>query len=80
MLNLNAVHYVSTLLDGIKLESTRDRDEPFNIKLGQGEFLDFYLFYLNFRYNFVGFTLFLVMKWKCFKLIDEFDRPNCWRA
>lgn len=48
MLNLNAAHYVSTLLDGTKLESTRDRDEPFTIKLGQCEFLDFYLFYLNF--------------------------------
>lgn len=30
------VHYVGTLLDGTKFESTRDRDEPLTIKLGQG--------------------------------------------
>ncbi|POO03711.1 Peptidyl-prolyl cis-trans isomerase, FKBP-type [Trema orientale] len=31
------VHYVGTLLDGTKFESTRDKDEPFSIKLGQGQ-------------------------------------------
>ncbi|PON65534.1 Peptidyl-prolyl cis-trans isomerase, FKBP-type [Parasponia andersonii] len=31
------VHYVGTLLDGTKFESTRDKGEPFNIKLGQGQ-------------------------------------------
>ncbi|WCJ35596.1 Peptidyl-prolyl cis-trans isomerase FKBP65 [Euphorbia peplus] len=31
------VHYVGTLLDGTKFNSTRDSDEPVTVKLGQGE-------------------------------------------
>ncbi|EXC36632.1 Peptidyl-prolyl cis-trans isomerase FKBP65 [Morus notabilis] len=31
------VHYVGTLLDGTKFESTRDKDEPLTIKLGNGQ-------------------------------------------
>ncbi|PQP97925.1 70 kDa peptidyl-prolyl isomerase-like [Prunus yedoensis var. nudiflora] len=34
--NLNLVHYVGTLLDGTKFESTRDKDEALTIKLGKG--------------------------------------------
>lgn len=44
-LNQNAVHYVGTLLDGTKFDSTRDRDdEPLTIKLGHG---DYFLIILN---------------------------------
>lgn len=31
------VHYVGTLLDGTKFDSTRDRDESVTLKLGQGQ-------------------------------------------
>ncbi|XP_028053276.1 70 kDa peptidyl-prolyl isomerase-like isoform X1 [Camellia sinensis] len=31
------VHYVGTLLDGTKFDSTSDQDKPFNFKLGQGQ-------------------------------------------
>ncbi|RXH72890.1 hypothetical protein DVH24_012574 [Malus domestica] len=34
--NLDLVHYVGTLLDGTKIESTRDGDDPLTIKLGEG--------------------------------------------
>lgn len=37
MIHLNLVHYGGTLLlDGTKFESTRDRDKPLTIKLGEG--------------------------------------------
>lgn len=47
----HAVHYVGTLLDGTTFESTRQRDEPITIKLGQGPSLIICLFllYSSFR-------------------------------
>lgn len=46
---------MGTLLDGTKFDSTRDRDEPATLKLGQGGFLNLFvypqLFFLIYFYG-----------------------------
>lgn len=56
---MGAVHYVGSLIDGTKFDSTRDKDEPFSSKLGYGEFFEFSA--SSSRLGFISFHVILLV-------------------